>query len=116
MINLLTIRQRVVANGTVILDLAGDLNKQAEEEMLKAYQQASKQGFNRVLYNFSEVGNINSSGLAILIGIISEARKEGQNIVVFNLKPHYEKVFHMVGLPKYIKIFRDETQALGESK
>lgn len=116
MTDLLTIKLRIVSKETVIFDLTGDLNKQAEEEMLKAYQQASKQGFNRILYNFSEVGNINSSGIAILIGIIPEALKNGQNIVVFNLTPHYEKVFYMVGLPKYIKIFGNETQALGEGK
>ncbi|MHB1043155.1 MAG: STAS domain-containing protein [Eubacteriales bacterium] len=116
MTNSLTVKPREVSNDTVIFDLTGDLKKQAEEEMLNAYQQASKQDFNRLLYNFSEVGSINSSGIAILIGIISEARKNGQNIVAFNLTPHYEKVFHMVGLPKYIKIVGDETQALGEGK
>lgn len=111
--NQLIIICREVGDKTVILDLAGDLTRHGEGEMLKNYQQATARGSARLLYNFASISNINSSGIAILIGIVSEARKKQQKISVFGLNDHFHKVFHMIGLPKYIDIFSDEKQALG---
>lgn len=109
----LTITMRDAERDAVIFDLNGDLNRSSEEEMLKVYQSATEQGIKGIHFNFSRVASINSSGIAILIGIVTEARKNRQVISVFGLTEHYEKVFKMIGLPKYITIFRDEIQALG---
>lgn len=111
--NQLTIACREAGDNAVIMDLAGDLTRLSEEEMLKAYQQVTARGSTRILYNFTGVASVNSSGIAILIGIVSEARKKQQRIAVFGLNDHYRKVFHMIGLPKYIDFFSDENEALG---
>lgn len=109
----LTISCRPVNGSTVIMDLAGDFTRYAEEEMLRTYQQVSAQGFTSLLYNFTGISNINSSGIAVLIGIVSEARRKSQKLIVFGLTDHYIKVFNMIGLPKYIDIVDSENQALG---
>lgn len=108
----LIIKTRDAGEKTLIFDLSGDLSRQGEEEMLSSYTLAARRGIVKFIYNFAQVGDINSTGIAILIGIISEARKTKQKIIACNLKPHYEKVFQMVGLPKFIEIVADEEQAL----
>lgn len=109
----LNVKTRDAGEKTIIFDLSGDLTRQGEEEMISSYTLASRRGTIKFIYNFARVGDINSTGIAILIGIISEARKSiNQKIIVCNLNPHYEKVFKMVGLPKFIEIVTDEKQAL----
>jgi hypothetical protein len=39
------------------------------------------------------------------------ASKTGQTIQTFGLKPHFQKVFTMVGITKYTTLHPDETSA-----
>ncbi|MGQ9533161.1 MAG: STAS domain-containing protein [Desulfotomaculales bacterium] len=96
----------------VIFDLAGDLTKKAEAAVLEAYQRATAQGVRRLLFNFHAVKYINSSGIAILIAVIAEARKRDQEVGGFGLSAHYTRIFEMTGLPQYMRLYEDEGRAL----
>jgi anti-sigma B factor antagonist len=39
------------------------------------------------------------------------ASKSGQEICAFGLTPHFQKVFTMVGITKYAKLYPDEHSA-----
>ena len=66
------------------------------------------------LFHFDKDGYINSGGIAILIGIASESRKNEQTIRMTGLSSHFQKIFNMVGLTKYTEIFPTEELALKE--
>ncbi len=95
-----------------ILQIKGDVTANSGETIEEAYQNVSKDGAKKILLYFDKEGYINSGGIAILIGIASESRKNEQRIRMTGLSPHFQKIFNMVGLTKYTEIFQTEELAL----
>ena len=96
----------------VILDIMGDVTAFAEEKIDQAYQNASRMGTRKILMNFKEDDYINSAGIAILIGIVTESRRKGETVRVVEPSKHFQKLFDMIGLTQYVNIFGDEKEAL----
>lgn len=95
-----------------VLTLSGDLTAGAEAELVAAYRRAAA-GAQRVVFDFSAVEYVNSSGVAILIAIAGEARRAGRQLAAVGLTPHYSKVFEIVGLNRFIALHETLAQALG---
>lgn len=106
-------RQR---DGVAIIDLVGDVTTFAEEKINSAYQQVTEQGSRTILLNFRQNDYINSAGIAILIGIVTEVNRNNQKLAVSGLSQHFQKIFRMVGLAQYASIYQDEDEALLELK
>ncbi len=104
-----SIRQR---EGVSIIDLMGDVTTFAEEKINDAYRQVTEQGARTVLLNFRQNDYINSAGIAILIGIVTEVNRNNQKLAVSGLSQHFQKIFRMVGLAQYAEIYQDEDEAL----
>jgi anti-anti-sigma factor len=104
-----SIRQR---DGVAIIDLEGDVTTFAEEKINSAYQQVSGDGAKHILLNFRQSDYINSAGIAILIGIVTEVNRKGQRLAVSGLSQHFQKIFRMVGLAQYAEIYQDENEAI----
>ncbi len=110
------VSQRVVtaASGdqVSVLAFAGDIASTSKDAIMAAYNGLDA-GVNKVLLDFSGVNYVNSSGIAIIIQLLLEAKKSsGRSIGIFGLTPHFAKVFTMVGVPKYATISPDESAAL----
>ena len=97
-----SIRERGVAT---VIDLVGDVTTFAEEAINQAYQSVSADGATNVIFNFRENDYINSAGIAILIGVVTEARKREQKLLMTGLSAHFQKIFRMVGLTQYADLF-----------
>jgi len=98
--------------GATIIDLAGDVTTFAEEAIDKAYQTASSDGAHNIIFNFRQNDYINSAGIAILIGIVTEARKRDQRLLMTGLSNHFQKIFRMVGLTQYADLYPTLEEAL----
>ena len=57
-----------------------------------------------ILLDFGEVEYINSAGIALLIGLLRQARSRGGALRVQGLSEHYRKIFRMVGLTEYVEL------------
>jgi anti-anti-sigma factor len=95
----------------VVIDLRGDLTTFAGDAVNTAYRAAAEQGARHILLNFAGVEYINSAGIAVVIGLLVEAQKIGQRLLITGLTPHYRKVFQMMGLSQYAPIFDTEAAA-----
>jgi anti-anti-sigma factor len=89
----------------LVLDLSGAVTGFSDGVIGSAYQEAAAQGGRDFLLNFSGVDYVNSAGIAIIIGILIEARKADQRLLVTGLTPHYQKIFDMMGLSEYAPVF-----------
>ena len=98
--------------GATIIDLAGDITTFAEEAINEAYHRASSDGAHNIIFNFREDDYINSAGIAILIGILTEARKRDQRLLMTGLSDHFQKIFRMVGLTQYADVYPTLEEAL----
>ncbi len=95
-----------------IINIRGDVTAISGEAIEKAYQKVTQEGSKKILLYFDKEDYINSGGIAILIGIASESKKNGQVIRITGLSDHFQKIFSMVGLTKYTQIFPTEESAL----
>ena len=58
---------------------------------------------------------INSGGIAVLIQILAQTRRNGQRVGITGISEHFKKIFKMVGITKFAEIFDSPdaaTQAL----
>jgi anti-sigma B factor antagonist len=93
-----------------ILRFAGDITSASKAAVLGTYQ-GIPESTKRILLDFSRVEYLNSSGIALVIQMMIAASKSGQTIQTFGLKPHFQKVFTMVGITKYTTLHPDEQTA-----
>jgi anti-anti-sigma regulatory factor len=94
------------------LRFVGDISSTSKDAVLGAYQDLPKEKVRFVLLDFSKVEYINSSGIALIIQMLIEAVGAGQMVRAFGLSAHFNKVFTMVGIPKYAALFATEAEAL----
>ena len=94
-----------------IISLAGDISGEAEESMRSAYDALCKEGATRILFRFSPGCYVNSAGIAVIILIVSEAKKNKQKVGAVGLSPHFQKIFEMIGLTDYLTVFGSEDEA-----
>ena len=92
-----------------VLRFSGDISSTSRDSVLNAYGKVAKD--RPVLLDFCHVDYINSSGIAVVIQMMMAANKAGQEICAFGLTPHFQKVFTMVGITKYAKLYPDEGTA-----
>jgi len=103
-------------DGVAVIDLIGDVTTFAEEKINNAYRQVTDKGARYILFNFRQNDYINSAGIAILIGIVTEVNQNGQRLAVSGLSPHFQKIFRMVGLAQYAEIYQTEDEAISAFK
>jgi len=101
---------------TIILDMSGEINAFAEERLNEAYSQVEERSPEIIVLNFTEVSYINSTGIALIVGMLAKARKNRQRMVVYGLSDHYQEIFQITRLADFMDIYADETSALTESK
>ncbi len=94
------------------LRFTGDISSASKSVVEGAYQALGKSDHRRILLDFKGVDYLNSSGIAIVIQLLMEAGKAGQTIAICGLTPHFNKVFTMVGIPKYAALYPDEAGAI----
>ena len=92
------------------LRFSGDITSTSKEAVLGTYQGLPPE-VNRIVLDLSKVEYINSSGIALIIQVLMQARHTGRSIHTFGLSDHFRKVFTMVGMTKYTELHADETSA-----
>jgi anti-sigma B factor antagonist len=95
-----------------VLDLYGEINGAAEASLNAAYSQAEQENPAAVLLNFQNVAYINSTGIALIVGLLAQARKAHRRLVVCGLSEHYQEIFRITRLSDFMQIYEDEHSAL----
>jgi anti-sigma B factor antagonist len=94
-----------------ILRFEGDIASTSKDAVLGAYQSLPKTT-QIILLDFTKVDYINSSGIALVIQMLIEAKGSGQKVFAYGLSPHFVKVFTMVGITKYAGLFSSQAEAM----
>ena len=95
-----------------IIDLIGEIDAFAEGALNQAYQQAEHESSSTIVLNFDNVDYINSTGIALIVSLLAQARKNHRNLVVFGLSDHYVEIFEITRLSDFMTVYQDETAAL----
>lgn len=95
--------------GTVI-ELVGTVDRAAKERLEDAYDDATKDP-GTVLLDFTGVDYINSTGIAVIVGVLAMARAQSRELGAFGLSDHYREVFQITRLADFMTIYDDATAA-----
>ena len=101
-------------DAVTIMDIQGDVTAFSEPFLNEAYQNASSQGADKILLKFDSNAYINSGGIAVLIQVLAQTKKNSQVIGITGISEHFKKIFHMVGITKFAKIYDSLDDALAQ--
>ena len=102
-------------DSTGVIDLHGEINLGADQALLAAYESAVRGDPRTVVLNFAHVDYINSTGIALIVGLLARARKEHRTVRAFGLSEHYRQIFELTRLDEAIGIFDTEAEAFAEA-
>jgi anti-sigma B factor antagonist len=103
-------------SGRTVIDLHGQIDGGAKDDLAAIYEQAAQSGAASVLLNFSDVEYINSTGIALIVGLLGRARAEGRALAACGLSDHYREIFEVTRLSDFISIYRDEASASSDDE
>ena len=92
-----------IEDQSAVFKMKGDLTHTSEEKLLAAYEKATNAKASRIFLDFGQVDYINSAGMSIIITMLTQAQEENQELKASGLSEHFQKIFDMVGLMKYIE-------------
>lgn len=102
--------------GAAIIDLSGDINAAAEDALNAAYFEAQGGETRSLVLNFAAAGYINSTGIALIVGVLARARRARLPLLVYGLSPHYQEIFEITRLADFMTIYSDEASALAQQQ
>jgi anti-anti-sigma factor len=95
-----------------VIDLSGDINGHAEHTLETAWDEAMTSSPAAVVLNFDGAGYINSTGIALIVGLLAKARARSIPIRAFGLTDHYREIFEITRLADFLAINPDEDSAV----
>ena len=104
-----TVRRR---GDVAVIDLTGDVNASAGAAFDAAWEQATEERPGAVVLNFAGAGYINSTGIALIVGLLAKARAQGIEVRAYGLTPHYREIFEITRLADFLAISTDEDSAV----
>ena len=99
-------------DGVAVIDLTGDVNSSAETALNEAYAEATSGGASSVALNFERADYINSTGIALIVGLLAQARANGIEVKAFGLSDHYREIFEITRLADFMTIADTEDRVL----
>lgn len=94
---------RTDAGATIAL--SGDIDGGAREALDAAY--AEVEGGDAVLLDFTRVDYINSTGIALIVGVLARARAQERPVSARGLTEHYREIFEITRLSDFMTILAD---------
>ncbi len=94
-----------------IVDLSGEISGMSEQALNTAFDEAMTPVPDAVLLNFAEVGYINSTGIALIVGLLARAQASDVRLMASGLSDHFTQIFEITRLSSYIAMFADEEAA-----
>ena len=113
----LQIDVQTINENTAVINLQGDVTGPAVPALKEAYDQVSvhRQSGNvvrNVILNFLDDHYIDSFGMTALVHIVTQARKQQQQLTLALSDGHTRRVLGLVGLNQYAKVYHNLDEAL----
>ncbi|HUY75576.1 MAG TPA: STAS domain-containing protein [Ktedonobacterales bacterium] len=105
-------RVRQATPQVAIVALSGEINAYAETALNAAYAEAAASQPTAILLNCAAVDYINSTGIALIVGLLAQTQQAGRALLVCGLSEHYVELFTITRLADYMRVFPDEATAL----
>lgn len=88
----------------VRIQMQGDLDSRADEALGTAYRDVASLGSMRLTLDFRRVGYINSTGIALVVRLLADARRDSRKVRAIGLSAHYREIFRITRLSDFMEI------------
>ena len=95
-----------------VMDIEGNVTSRSEPFLSEAFEKASARGAKQIVMLFNENCSINGTGIAILIQLLSNSQRNNLEVAITGLSDNFKKVFDMVGITKFARIFDNQGDAI----
>lgn len=97
----------------LIAFLTGELDHHSAESVrLKLDNKLEELGEVNLVFDFSGINFMDSSGIGVVIGRYKKISEYGGKVGIINLKPEIKRIFEMGGLFRIIKEYKSAEDAL----
>ncbi|MFK7951674.1 MAG: STAS domain-containing protein [Ekhidna sp.] len=104
---------QLIENGILKLTFTGDLiGENNGPELVELANDALSNGVSKCLLNISEVRYINSSGIGVLITLLTKFRNKNGELYLVNPSEHVNKLLIMTKLQAIFNIAESEEEVL----
>jgi anti-sigma B factor antagonist len=100
----LTVEVDTAVAGVARLAMQGDVDIAADQTLADAYVATAAAGAHRVVLDFTRVDYINSTGIALIVRLLAEARRDHRDVIAEGLTDHYREIFRITRLSDYLTI------------
>jgi anti-anti-sigma factor len=102
--------------GIPVIELTGEINSFAQPVLDEAYRRAEEMPGRAILLDFSRVEYINSTGIALIVNLLRQARSQNRELLASGLSSHYQEIFKLTRLSDFIQIYPDVDQAIAQNQ
>ena len=99
-----------------VIDLDGVIDRSAEAPLEAAFTSAAAGKPSAVVLNFARAEYINSTGIALIVGVLARARAAGLAVRACGLSEHYREIFEITRLADFMPIVDDEDSAIHDGR
>ena len=100
---------------TLVVSPIGDLDHHSAASLREMIdKEAQRKGARNILFDFSKVEFMDSSGIGLIIGRYKLADSNGGVTAVCHMKDSLKRIFDISGLKKIIQSYRDINEALSQ--
>ena len=89
-------------NATLVM--SGEINGQADPALDNAYTKVEQLAPEAVTLDFTDVDYINSTGIALIVGVLARARATHRPVSAAGLSDHYREIFTITRLSDFMEI------------
>ena len=95
-----------------VITVRGELTGATDAALMGAYSQAADPSTRVVIFDFSELDYMNSTGIGLLVTLLVRAQRQRQKLMAFGLSAHYREILSLTRLDEAIGVVDSEAEAL----
>ena len=93
-------------NGNLVVKIQGEIDHHTADDIRFEIEKALyKTNTKNIIFDFSQVGFMDSSGIGMIIGRYKELKKIGGQVFAINISSEVNRIFDISGLKKIINCF-----------
>ena len=97
-----------------IFKISGRLDSKTSPEFEERIAEASKQGINKMVFDFKDLEYISSAGLRVILKTTKELKRENGTLVLCSLQDYVKEVFEIAGFDTFLPIVPNLDDALNK--
>lgn len=100
-----------IKNNSLFIRLTGELDHHYATRLRDEIDKLIREGnVNQIVFDFSKVGFMDSSGIGVIIGRYKLMQAVGGNVAAFGIRPALDKLMTMSGIKKIINVYETEKE------